>query len=89
MANDCFMCLAAPGTNYMMFDESVGYFEIGGEPRMCDACKHKLHTMSIEERRTLFVDGGFNSNMSSPAGAQDPIGDAMAREHEIKNRAKA
>ncbi len=82
----CFRC-GEPGTNLTTYDVCVGFFPIGGEPATCDACKEAIGEMSDADRAAAYVD--FETTREAPSGSRDPIADILAREHEIKNRAKS
>jgi hypothetical protein len=84
MANigSCFVC-GTPAQYAHFYDESVGHFVIGGEPRLCAACNNRLYGMSIEERRMLFTD--FEVTVEPPTG-RDVLGDLVARGEEFKRR---
>ena len=81
----CFLCGKAAQYAHF-FDESVGHFVVGGEPRMCPTCNDKLREMSIEERRTLFASFAVTPE---PPTKRDLLSDAFARGEEFKHRGRA
>lgn len=82
----CFRC-GAEGTNLTTYDVSVGFFPIGGEPATCDTCKEIIREMSDTDRARTYAE--FETTPNPPSGSRDPIADIIARDAEIKNRAKA
>ncbi len=80
----CFMC--GEKAQYAFFyDEAVGYFVVGGEPRVCAPCNEKNAALSIEDRRVAFA--AFQTTPDAPSG-RDQIGDVLSRSEEFKARGR-
>lgn len=81
----CYRC-GAPAQYVRFYDESVGFFASGGEPRTCPSCDQAISALSITERAVAFA--AFETSFEAPTG-RDPIGDAVERSAAFKRRGRA
>lgn len=80
----CFRC-NQPAQFAWFFDDSVGHFLIGSEPRLCKSCDLQLRALPIAQRRAVLV--GFEVS-STPRAHANPVEDIRAREREFKRRGR-